>query len=81
MLFKSLSLAFVGASLLLSSCGGNQATTTTETTAPAATTAVAADTTATPATGVIYTCPMHPEVTSDKPGDCPKCGMHLIKKS
>ncbi len=28
----------------------------------------------------IYTCPMHPEVLSDKPGKCPKCGMHLEKK-
>lgn len=26
-----------------------------------------------------YTCPMHPEVTSDKPGKCPKCGMDLVK--
>ena len=26
---------------------------------------------------VIYTCPMHPEVISDKPGPCPKCGMAL----
>ncbi|MHB1261718.1 MAG: heavy metal translocating P-type ATPase [Thermoplasmatota archaeon] len=24
-----------------------------------------------------YTCPMDPEVESDKPGDCPKCGMAL----
>lgn len=24
-----------------------------------------------------YTCPMHPEVQSDKPGECPKCGMDL----
>lgn len=27
----------------------------------------------------VYTCPMHPEVRSDKPGDCPKCGMKLEK--
>ena len=27
-----------------------------------------------------YTCPMHPEVTSDKPGSCPKCGMDLELK-
>ena len=26
---------------------------------------------------VIYTCPMHPEVQQDHPGDCPKCGMAL----
>ena len=25
-----------------------------------------------------YTCPMHPEVRSDKPGNCPKCGMALV---
>jgi len=24
-----------------------------------------------------YSCPMHPEVQSDKPGSCPKCGMKL----
>ena len=25
-----------------------------------------------------FTCPMHPEVISDQPGNCPKCGMHLV---
>ena len=25
----------------------------------------------------VYTCSMHPEITSDKPGKCPKCGMNL----
>jgi len=28
----------------------------------------------------VYTCPMHPEVKSDKPGKCPECGMKLEKK-
>ena len=27
--------------------------------------------------GVIYTCPMHPEIRQDHPGACPKCGMAL----
>jgi hypothetical protein len=26
-----------------------------------------------------YTCTMHPEVISDKPGKCPKCKMDLVK--
>lgn len=29
------------------------------------------------AANVTYACPMHPEVTSDRPGTCPKCGMAL----
>ncbi|QHS55239.1 hypothetical protein GWR56_06675 [Mucilaginibacter sp. 14171R-50] len=33
-----------------------------------------------PAPKVQYTCTMHPEVLSDKPGKCPKCGMTLVKK-
>ncbi len=27
---------------------------------------------------VVYACPMHPEVTSEEPGRCPKCGMKLL---
>lgn len=27
--------------------------------------------------GVRYTCPMHPEIVQDGPGDCPICGMAL----
>ncbi|WP_188261329.1 heavy metal translocating P-type ATPase [Azospirillum tabaci] len=28
-------------------------------------------------TGVIYTCPMHPEIRQEGPGNCPICGMAL----
>ena len=28
--------------------------------------------------GVMYSCPMHPEVMRDQPGLCPECGMNLI---
>ena len=30
---------------------------------------------------MIYACPMHPEVTSDKPRKCSNCGMDLVKKA
>lgn len=29
------------------------------------------------AAGTMFTCPMHPEILQDHPGDCPKCGMAL----
>jgi Cu(I)/Ag(I) efflux system membrane fusion protein len=28
----------------------------------------------------IYTCPMHPQIVSDHPGQCPICGMDLVLK-
>jgi YHS domain-containing protein len=31
-----------------------------------------------PGQAVVYTCPMHPDVKSDKAGKCPKCGMALV---
>lgn len=46
--------------------------------APANMTAPIVRTEATPeAAKKIYTCPMDPEVRSEKPGPCPKCGMAL----
>src|SRR5665213_675639 len=32
---------------------------------------------ASPAPGAIYTCPMHPQIRQDGPGNCPICGMTL----
>jgi Cu+-exporting ATPase len=34
-----------------------------------------------PASRTVYTCPMHPEVEQDHPGECPKCGMALEPKT
>ena len=31
-------------------------------------------------TGAYYTCTMHPEVRQLSPGECPKCGMPLVRK-
>ena len=28
-----------------------------------------------------YTCPMHPEVVTDHPGNCPKCGTELVSNA
>ena len=32
-------------------------------------------------TPVTYTCSMHPEIKSDKPGQCPVCNMELVVKA
>ncbi len=54
------------AGLMFSSCGSSSSKEKQTTTNEAA--------------QVEYTCPMHSEVVSDKPGDCPKCGMPLVAK-
>ena len=42
--------------------------------------ATATEAPATEVAKVQYTCPMHPDVISDQPSDCPKCGMALVAK-
>lgn len=32
------------------------------------------------AESLTYTCPMHPEIHDSKPGNCPKCGMKLVRE-
>ena len=32
-----------------------------------------------PSQAALYTCAMHADVTSSKPGECPKCGMALLR--
>ncbi|MEW8281866.1 MAG: heavy metal-binding domain-containing protein, partial [Candidatus Thiodiazotropha taylori] len=39
-----------------------------------------ADKASTPTT-ILYSCPMHPNETSDKPGRCSICGMHLVAQT
>ena len=34
-----------------------------------------------PVSKTIYTCPMHPQIQQDHPGDCPICGMRLEPKT
>ena len=38
------------------------------------------DSAAMPSAAMQYTCPMHPEVVQDSPGNCPQCGMKLVVK-
>lgn len=59
--------------LFLVACGGNPARNAVKSTPDAAAPIVA------PAAEV-WTCPMHPEVRSDREGMCPKCGMSLVKQ-
>ena len=34
-----------------------------------------------PESGEVWTCPMHPEVVRGGPGQCPICGMNLVKRA
>ena len=36
---------------------------------------------ASPSVSQVWTCTMHPEIAKNGPGDCPICGMSLLKRS
>ena len=63
----------------LSACNNNAEKTGSTTTISNPTT-TATDTSHHLMPAAIYQCPMDTEVTSDKPGTCPKCGMDLELK-
>lgn len=67
-----LALLVLPASVLLGAC---QSEPKTAATAPGTNVPL----TVTP--GDRYTCPMHPQINREEPGDCPICGMTLVKKA
>lgn len=75
--FLTLAGALAAAALWASGCGPRTPT------SPAATRETAPATSEKPAgeaakeEKAAYACPMHPEITSDKPGKCSICGMNL----
>ena len=79
-----LGLVLTSLSTTLSSCSDNKGTAETSTATGTSTTADSpAKPVGNPGPGVsaeTYTCTMHPEVITNAPGKCPKCGMDLVKK-
>jgi len=74
--FMVLGAIVVAAVVLYAGCKGNNGT------GPAAgsagSTLAQAEKAKPGAEKTLYHCPMHPTYTSDKPGDCPICGMKLV---
>ncbi len=70
-LFIAIVIAAGSAVLFLAGCGNQPQT-------PPGTTTNSQPAVA--ATNVMYTCPMHAEIVTNQPGDCPLCGMHLVTK-
>ncbi len=60
--------SFVLSTIIIFSCNGE-----------AKKDATATENASQPVAAFAYTCPMHPDVKSDKPAQCPDCGMDLEK--
>jgi hypothetical protein len=74
LLFTCIALFFIAFTACYNNAGSKAAADSS------ATTPTTKDTAMPKQTADVYTCKMHPEVISDKPGKCPKCGMDLVKK-
>ena len=75
---KIIILSVVAVALVMGGCN-NESTSNTKNESSDSTKMQMLDTTKLAKGAVFYQCPMHPEVTSDKAGTCPKCGMDLEK--
>ena len=78
-----LGLVFTSLAAATTSCSDKKGSTETSTTRPVAATDSTATPGGNPGPGIAtetYTCTMHPEVITNEPGKCPKCGMDLVKK-
>lgn len=78
-------LALISLSFAATGCSENKPATveTTPETSMSGAPAMATDSAAMPTTdmaAVSYTCPMHPQIHESGPGQCPKCGMDLVKE-
>ncbi len=71
----TIALLIVSAAILVSSSFSSMAQQSGATPAPAQQSALTADN----RDDEFYACAMHPDVMSDKPGKCPKCGMTLVR--
>src|SRR6267142_558895 len=71
----TIALLIVSAAILVSSSFSSMAQQSGATPVPPEQSALTADN----RDDEFYTCSMHPDVMSDKPGKCPKCGMTLVR--
>ncbi|HNP48045.1 MAG TPA: heavy metal-binding domain-containing protein [Bacteroidia bacterium] len=72
-------ILFLAIPAIFLACKGNE--NKSDATATDSTSTAAPVDTAKATSAIQYTCPMHPDVISDKPGTCPQCGMELQVKS
>jgi PBP1b-binding outer membrane lipoprotein LpoB len=77
-------LFIAGVVLVVSGCSNSKPAANAETAAAVSaapvTVSAASGAASTAVKKVLYTCPMHPQIISDKPGKCPICGMTLVVK-